>query len=74
MIATGFSMRASGPVLYVMPGYSDFSPILTRIGPHKLGKSCLYLKNLNDINLDAVAELIHAGLSDLQSKYAVTLK
>lgn len=68
-MATGFSPRQSGPTLYVMPGYSDYQAILDRLGPHKLGKSCLYIKNLDGIDLDALGELITLGLADLKKMH-----
>ena len=43
--ACGFSPRKSGPTLYILPGYTDYSSILEKLGPHKIGKSCLYLKS-----------------------------
>ncbi|MBO6539811.1 MAG: DUF1801 domain-containing protein [Rhizobiaceae bacterium] len=67
-LATGFSPRKANLVVYTMPGYSDFGPILDRLGPHKLGKSCLYLGRLNKIDLDALGELIRAGLADLGTR------
>ena len=45
-MATGFSPRKSGPTIYIMPGYQDYSHFLEKLGPHKIGKSCIYLKNL----------------------------
>ena len=72
-VASGFSIRKSGPTIYIMPGYQDYQPLLSQIGPHKLGKSCLYLKNLRGINLDAVAELITQGIADLQKSHAVRM-
>jgi len=74
MLATGFSMRKSGPVLYIMPGYKDYSKILNTLGPHKLGKSCLYLKSLEQIDLKALEKLITAGLKDLEKKHAVVMR
>lgn len=68
-MATGFSPRKSGPTLYIMPGYQDYSEILAELGKHKLGKSCLYLKNLDGINMDVLATLIQQGLDDLKSKH-----
>jgi hypothetical protein len=70
-LATGFAPRKANMVLYIMPGYADISEILSRIGPHKLGKSCLYLGALDRLNLDAVQELIQAGLHDLGAKWPV---
>lgn len=69
-MATGFSPRKSGPTLYIMPGYSDYSRLLKKLGPHKLGKSCLYLKSLENVDLDVVAKLIKLGLKDLQKDHA----
>lgn len=72
-LATGFSMRKSGPTLYIMPGYSDYSELLEKLGPHKLGKSCLYLKNLEDIDLKVIEKLIKQGLKDLKKTHTVRI-
>jgi len=70
-LATGFSPRKANLVLYIIPGYQDYGPILERLGKHKLGKSCLYINKLEDIDMDVLAELVRAGLADLSKKYAV---
>jgi hypothetical protein len=69
-MATGFSPRKSGPTIYIMPGYQDYSDILKNLGKHKLGKSCLYLKNLEAIDLKVLENLIKTGLKDLKKNYA----
>ena len=66
---TGFSPRKANMVVYIMPGYTDFSAILDRLGKHKLGKSCLYINKLADVDLDVLEELIRAGLADMAKKY-----
>ncbi len=70
-LATGFAIRKSGPTIYIMPGYGDYSSLLKNIGPHKFGKSCLYVKNLEEIDLKVLQKLIKAGLKDLNKKYPV---
>ncbi len=70
-LATGFSPRKSNLSIYVMPGYQDYAEILGRLGKHKLGKSCLYVNKLADIDLAVLAELIRAGLTDLAKIYPV---
>ena len=70
-LATGFSPRKANHTIYIMPGYGDYGPILERIGKHKLGKSCLYVNKLADIDLDVLAELIEFGLRDLGEKYPI---
>lgn len=72
MCATGFSPRKANLVLYIMPGYADFSNILAGLGPHKRGKSCLYLTKLADVDEAALRRLIRAGLDDLAGKYPVS--
>ncbi len=72
-LATGFSIRKSGPTLYIMPGYQEYSFILEKLGPHKLGKSCLYLKNLDNIDTNALKKLIRTGLRDLAKSHKVTM-
>lgn len=69
-MATGFSPRKSGPTLYIMPGYTDYCALLNKLGPHKLGKSCVYLKNLEGIDLSVVRKLIKSGLKDLKKSHA----
>jgi hypothetical protein len=70
-LATGFSPRKANLVLYIIPGYQDYGHILDRLGKHKLGKSCLYINKLEDIDMDVLAELVRAGLTDLAMKYPV---
>lgn len=70
-LATGFSPRKANMVLYIIPGYKDYGSILDRLGKHKLGKSCLYINKLEDIDMDVLAELVRAGLADLTKKYTV---
>ena len=72
-LATGFSMRKSGPTIYIMPGYSNYPELMKKIGPHKLGKSCLYLKNLDNVHLPTLKKLIKTGLKDLNKKYPLVL-
>lgn len=70
-LATGFSPRKANMVVYIMPGYANFSDILAELGPHKLGKSCLYLGRLNKIDLDVLRRLIRAGLEDLATRWTI---
>lgn len=70
-LATGFAARKANLVLYIMPGYADFGPILGRLGTWKTGKSCLYLKRLSDVDPDVLSELIRAGLDDLATRWTV---
>ncbi|WP_371225919.1 DUF1801 domain-containing protein [Roseovarius sp. 2305UL8-3] len=70
-LATGFSPRKASLSLYIMPGYQDYKDILPRLGKHKLGKACLYINKLDDVDMDVLAELIRAGLRDLDKRWPV---
>lgn len=70
-LATGFSPRKANLVVYIMPGYSDFGRLLDRLGKHKLGKSCLYINKLADIDETVLEELIRAGLDDLATRWPI---
>ncbi|MEM9426364.1 MAG: DUF1801 domain-containing protein [Pseudomonadota bacterium] len=64
-LATGFNMRARDISLHILPGYTEFPDIAARLGPHKRGKSCWYIKGLDAVDEVALRDLIRAGLDDL---------
>ncbi|TBX28523.1 DUF1801 domain-containing protein [Nioella sediminis] len=70
-LATGFSPRKANLSIYIMPGYADFGSILDRLGKHRIGKSCLYVNKLADIDLTVLEELVRAGLDDLGQRWPV---
>lgn len=70
-LATGFSPRKASLSIYIMPGYQNYAEILGRLGKHKLGRSCLYVNKLSDIDMDVLAELVRAGLRDLNEIWDV---
>jgi hypothetical protein len=46
-------------VIYLVGEFeSRHRPVLARLGPHKTGKGCLYLKRLDGVDQDALRELI----------------
>jgi len=55
-----FSPRKQNLVVYLVDGFEDrYATTLARLGPHKTGRSCLYLKNLDDVRLDVLRELVN---------------
>ncbi|MCW1952308.1 MAG: DUF1801 domain-containing protein [Octadecabacter sp.] len=69
--AAGFSPRKAAQSIYIMPGYQDYGEILSRLGTYKIGKACLYVTKLADVDLEVLEELIRAGLRDLAKIYPV---
>jgi len=54
-----FSPRSQHLVIYLVGGFeSRHQSVLARLGPHKTGKGCLYLKRLDDVDQDVLRELI----------------
>lgn len=71
-LLTGFSPRKAALTLYIMDGYQDYSETLARLGKHKTGKSCLYIKRLADVDLAVLEELIVDSLSYMRATYDTT--
>lgn len=69
MFITGFAPRKANLVVYIMPGYSDHGEKLDRLGKHKIGKSCLYLNKLADVDMGVLEELIVASVEEMRAKY-----
>jgi Domain of unknown function (DU1801) len=55
----GFSPRKANLVVYLVGGVEERYPkLLERLGPHKTGKGCLYLKRLDDVDRDVLRQLV----------------
>lgn len=65
----GFSPRKSAISLYVYSGGYEQENLLKELGKFKMGKSCIYIKMLDDINQDVLKKLIKSTIEFLQSKY-----
>jgi hypothetical protein len=57
----GFSPRKQNLTLYIGLGDSGDSDLLSKLGKHSLGKGCLYIKRLSDIELPMLKKLINAS-------------
>jgi hypothetical protein len=55
---TGFSPREQNLSLYIMTGFKGYQPLLKKLGKHKTGKACLYIKRLDDVDREVLQELI----------------
>lgn len=64
---TGFSPRKQNLTLYFMTGTERYKSILDRLGKHKTGKGCLYINNLDEVDVDVLQELVRASARDLVS-------
>lgn len=69
MCRIGFSPRKGQTVLYLIDGFGHRAAELARLGKHKTGKSCLYIKRLSDIDQLVLNEMIANSLAFLAQKY-----
>lgn len=69
---TGFSPRKQNISLYIMLGYGSRTDLTGKLGKHKAGKGCLYVKRLSDINMDVLEQLIRESVAWLKKTYPGT--
>lgn len=68
-LMTGFSPRKTATTIYILPGYRDMDAHLTRLGKHKIGKSCLYLNKLADVDMSVLEEMVRDGVAYMRKTY-----
>lgn len=66
---TGFSPRKNNFSLYIMAGFDQYESLLARLGKHKKGKSCLYIRNTDDVDLEVLRELVTASVQYIRDIY-----
>ena len=65
----GFSPRKAAISLYVYTGGAKQEDLLKDLGKFKMGKACIYIKRLSDINRDVLKIIMKETIHYLQSKY-----
>ena len=65
----GFSPRKQNLSLYIMPGFSGFAGLMKKLGKYQTGKSCLYIKRLDDVDNKVLEELIDVSVKHMRNKY-----
>jgi len=65
---TGFSPRKPNLVLYIGPGLED-EELMSRLGKHKRGKGCLYIKKLDDIDRKVLQQLVVKSVAEMRKRY-----
>ncbi|HEU4522426.1 MAG TPA: DUF1801 domain-containing protein [Thermoanaerobaculia bacterium] len=66
---TGFSPRKNDLTLYINAGFDGYEALMKRLGKYKTGKSCLYIRKLEDVDTKALEELISASIRDVKRRY-----
>jgi hypothetical protein len=66
---TGFSPRKQALTVYIMPGFSGLKKMMEKLGKYKTGKSCLYIKNLSDVDEKVLERLIDESVRQMRERY-----
>ncbi len=64
----GFSPRKQNLTLYIMTGLDPHEALLSKLGKHKTGKSCLYINTLDDIDVPTLRELIQRAFTEMKKR------
>jgi hypothetical protein len=66
--AVGLSPRKASLTVYISAGFQEYGDLLSRLGRHSTGQSCLYLPKLSDVDVDVLRELVRRGFAHLNGK------
>jgi hypothetical protein len=62
----GFSPRVQSLTLYIMSGFREYGTLMKKLGKHTTGKSCLYIKRLDDVDLTVLEELVERSVRHVE--------
>ena len=65
---TGFSPRKNELSLYLNCALERHKDLMARLGKHKMGKGCLYIKKLADVDLGVLRELVHRSVEEKKER------
>ena len=66
----GFASRKTALTLYITAGVERFPKLLEKLGKHKAGKGCLYIKKLDDVNLAVLEDLVSKSVEWTKATYS----
>jgi hypothetical protein len=65
----GFAIRGRELVVYVMPAGEKQRSLLSRLGKHRMGKACLYFRQLADLDKSVLEKLVVDSVADVRRRY-----
>ena len=68
MCITGFSPRKAAISVHILMGFNKSPELMKKLGKYKMGKSCLYVKKLTDIDTKVLEELIEESVKYIKNK------
>jgi hypothetical protein len=70
MCIAGFSPRKEALTIYILPGFEKYDSLMKKLGKFKTGKSCLYIKRLDDVDAKVLEKLIVSSFNYMKEKYS----
>jgi hypothetical protein len=67
---TGFAIRKSELVVYLTAESKEQTALLSQLGKHKMGKSCLYFKRLADLDTAVLEKVVAGSVAEVKRRYA----
>ncbi|MCA9864990.1 MAG: DUF1801 domain-containing protein [Anaerolineae bacterium] len=65
-LLAGFAPRKQNLSLYILSGFDDFDDLRGRLGKHKVGKACLYINKLSDIDEEVLREMVRRSVEHMR--------
>jgi hypothetical protein len=65
----GFALRGRELVVYLVAEGDEQRSLLSKLGKHRIGKSCLYFKQLDDLDRTALEKLVVGSIADVRRRY-----
>jgi hypothetical protein len=72
MCLAGFAIRGRKLVVYICPEGTEEKALLSKLGKHKMGKSCLYFKRLADLDKTILEQLVASSVLKVTRRYGTT--
>ncbi len=66
---TGFAARGSELVVYIAPDFEGRDVLLARLGKHKTGKVCVYMRRLANVDLKVLETLVARSVAETKRRY-----
>ena len=68
-LVTGFSPRKGDISVYLTAASADQADLLAGLGRHRMGKGCLYIRRLAEIDMDLLEQLVAASVAEVKRRY-----
>lgn len=65
----GFAARGRDLVVYIAESFEGRDDLLARLGEHKTGKVCVYIRRLADVDMRVLEKLVARSVADTKSRY-----